>query len=1096
MKRSPAASPIHAASTRGRALRQPVGLTFLALAILAGTGCYHASGVKRTPLVAEEIPAVSGDRVDGFKAAAAPGDLYLGNDFLQLAVNGSSFAASGGAQQAALAGSILDIGNVELDQNYVRVSTPADRLERMTPVVNQDPDLRVVIDASKPVNTESRSALAMSGRVYDPKHKLTGNGWDTADCVSGLTVSHNISLGKLDRYFLVSTTVTNNGANAVPVYNIGDHVHQVGGGFRLNVPASQDLKGNLIHNWGVDIPATGPGTTFGDPYDAVQASMVGLMGSEPSANLDFHASIGILPLTDDQLVVTSSPQPVFSEPRPTCATDIVAGGLPPKTPTLLSPGQSISYWRRIYLIAGSSNSISKSYYSQTTGAAAQASGLFNSMALDRYFINGWDFGTAYFYVEGSAVKAGPLQTEIRLERYIGTIDPVADPDGYAHDNDPTHWQLERCDWLEPEDNPSQNPSNLGVLLPSMISYASSLANPPLKPQTTCFYRVAFRNRLNPLPSAPPWLYVNANSTDGPFLPVPMRIETAKIFYPDKSSHLMAGTEHDQTVVGDQTVSYLFEAISVAARTANPPDGASAWQPYRVMVVGDQGTPDPNVPRQRTLGGVFSTITRQKALAGTSAGRYQFVAGNQGFGADISNSFMVLPGNYKVFGSRGPLASANQVDVEVKVGGGARTQTFVVNRELPPKGWATFDIPGPSQVTTGGFLPAEKLSSALAEGVQLVGNTELDLVADAAYLYYEFQSEFMFSGSISSQRWVTQNEPFVIGARSSNLAGYGTATALFTPDPRNERRGGARDSSNWTLADFITQAEGQFNVLNRPRGPEGLFTQKAFDPTQPLPAWWQTPGAFSLGKKQGDFDALELLNASSWDPSHPDAWFSEFQALRKDWFSILNQQAPTSFTKALGLSSAVYSVDTSVGMARTYVKAQSLALDNLTGFYQGDLSKVQTALNKGALVASTGPLVDATLSANGKSAGPGELLDGPNASVTLTVKLFAAQDWVPVDELRVVINGVTTVLDINELQPLPVDDANYDWRLRQGTFVLNLPATKDAWVVVEAGVPLGTTGAYLPGTAWDKIMHGIYPVAVSNPIFVSVLKSGSYTPPGL
>jgi hypothetical protein len=102
----------------------------------------------------------------------------------------------------------------------------------------------------------------------------------------------------------------------------------------------------------------------------------------------------------------------------------------------------------------------------------------------------------------------------------------------------------------------------------------------------------------------------------------------------------------------------------------------------------------------------------------------------------------------------------------------------------------------------------------------------------------------------------------------------------------------------------------------------------------------------------------------------------------------------------------------------------------------------------------------------------------------------------VDELRVVINGVTVPLDINQLQPLSPDEKGYDWRLLQGTFTLPMPVNKDAWVVVEAGVPLSTTGTYMAGTAWNRVMHGLYPVAVSNPVFVSVQKSGSYTPPGL
>jgi hypothetical protein len=36
---------------------------------------------------------------------------------------------------------------------------------------------------------------------------------------------------------------------------------------------------------------------------------------------------------------------------------------------------------------------------------------------------------------------------------------------------------------------------------------------------------------------------------------------------------------------------------------------------------------------------------------------------------------------------------------------------------------------------------------------------------------------------------------------------------------------------------------------------------------------------------------------------------------------------------------------------------------------------------------------------------------------------------------------------------------------------------------------------MAGTPWNKIMKGIYPIAITNPIFVDV-NGGGYTPPGL
>jgi len=129
-------------------------------------------------------------------------------------------------------------------------------------------------------------------------------------------------------------------------------------------------------------------------------------------------------------------------------------------------------------------------------------------------------------------------------------------------------------------------------------------------------------------------------------------------------------------------------------------------------------------------------------------------------------------------------------------------------------------------------------------------------------------------------------------------------------------------------------------------------------------WWGATSALSSGKTQGGFDALELLRGEVSDasgrplslqvPANATAWFNEFLEVRADWFALLKQQPTTSFTKGLGLSSAKYSLDTPVGLARTYLKA--------TGFTQSNTPPILQALQSGAAVASTGPMLDVTLTA--------------------------------------------------------------------------------------------------------------------------------------
>jgi hypothetical protein len=1085
--------------------RETVWGPAVVLSLVALTGCYHATGIERPPLIAEEVPISLTDKVGGYKASASPGDYYLGSDNVNLAVEGTPFES--GFNAGALGGSIIDIGDVVLDHNYLRVATPSDRLERLAPVANQDPDLPLVFSSFQVENASNLSTITMRGGLYDPHHKVAGSdGWDSLDRVSGVNVTHSVSLANLQSYFTLQTTLTNNSSGKLGLYNLGDLLFQRGGGYKLNIPAGRDHAGNLLNNWGVDIPASGPGTTFGTPHDTVEATMVALMGNEPGGDLDYHCSLGILPVSDDKAVITSDPQPAFTDSRPMATSRLVVGSQPREAGLTLDPGQSISYTRQIYVVGGKSTAYGSGYYLQNLGQANEAVGVFNLMAMQRYTLRAMEFGTVLFYVDGTAQRGGALPTEVRIERYLGSVDPFQDPANPSADENFANyladgalsgrWELERTEWFEPEESSTaytHSPGYLGVLLP-----AGDDTHPS-------YYRIAFRNREYPVPTAPAWIYLSKTSIQNMDQPLPLCIKSGTAFQVIPASNLCP--EYDQVVTGGQIVGgrmiggtmvdRLFASASVSARSSSDTGSSSGWQPMRISVTGEldengQQTADPVFNRVRTLGGYFNSVLRSKDFTSTNLGVNGFLGGNQAFGSHLNTGFWLPRGAYTFYGARGPLSALSTQNLEVDPKKPNMNFQFIVFQDPLPDGWTSFDIPGPSQITTGGYLPIEKLSSALAEGVQVIGNTEMDCLTSGTALQDDFRTEFEYYGSTNAQRAAVQLDPFVISARSSRLNEFGAVTALFTPEPRNERNGGARDSSAWTLADFLLQAEGQFNVVHRPRGPEGLFTLKAFTPgvVSNSNSWWNAQGNLSFGLTHGQFDAIELLRGESWDASNPDAWFTEFKTLRTDWFGIISQQAPTAFTKALGLSAGLYSQDTPVGLARTYVKAQGFTYDFTDGFNQSNLSPFLTALKNGAVVASTGPLLDVTVKGSSEQvAGPGELLSGSQTEVVLTVNLWMT-DWMPVDELRVVVNGVVTNLDMNQLTV-----ADDDWRHLTATYTVPMPASGDAWVVVEAGVPLNTLGVYQPGTAWNRFMKGIYPIALTNPIFVDV-NGGGYTPPGL
>ena len=332
-------------------------------------------------------------------------------------------------------------------------------------------------------------------------------------------------------------------------------------------------------------------------------------------------------------------------------------------------------------------------------------------------------------------------------------------------------------------------------------------------------------------------------------------------------------------------------------------------PLRITLSALGGIPDPSMKRSRRLAGYYNQVLKGKDIAGANLAAYQYTAGNQVFGTAFRYSggaavVYFAPGDYLAYGTRGPLSHLDALPVKSFDGQTDVTHAFVTIPPTLPTGWTSFDVPGPTQATTGGLNPGEMLSSALAEGVQAVARTEEDKLTDPSALRAEFRSEIENLSVTDAQRAPIGSDPFVVGARSSALAD-GFATALFTPTPTGDRNGGARPSKGWTLADFITQAEGTYTIVHRPRGPQGLFTVRGFDPAVPIGtgvnAWWTLTGPVSLGSARATFDALELIRAEGCDPADPSAWFTEFKAVRADWFSLLSQQTPTAFTKGLGLS---------------------------------------------------------------------------------------------------------------------------------------------------------------------------------------------------
>jgi hypothetical protein len=1098
--------------------RRGPALGLVAFVLASGvTGCYRAAGVPKNTPIAYEIPADGGDRVAGNKATSGPGDYYLGNDFVQMAIDGAGYGDRSAQFGAASGGSILDVGTIGLDNSFHRVSMPSDNVEQLMPVINQDPELPLVFDTFRPSTNSDGSSLEMRGGLMDPNNKL-GLPRDANGRVTGIEVIHTVSLPARAHSFDLSTTLINHTGAPIPVYSIGDFLRQRGGGLRVLAPGQETSGFNAagvwstpapVNTWGAQIPGSTFDTTTGGVQDAakrfnplataVKAHGVGFQGAEPSAEtFDFHQSLGLASLDEGFVLVSSDAQDALNEIHPRFPSRVVVGKITPSNPQPLASGASLTYNRRLYLVGGVSTQLAVAGSTVYPVLPMQATEAFNYMALDRNLRFSEPIGSLNFSTFGTAVRGGAFPTEVRLERF--------DPTSSA-------WKLEYVDMWDAGEIHGINLSRaMTVFSPDSVSDAQK-ANP------TNPYRVILTNKQG----SNTWTQltnVNTNHISSfatPIVPLPdAGFTVGEPLAPESS--VSGIVDAAGNVVGSIYTNHLVVTREISSDN-------TVFQPARVRIealdTNGNLTPanDPSLQRSRIYEGYFSPITKDKVRSGFDPGNYSFRAGNEIFASTFNygGTFQPLPlfpGKYRITAGRGPLGELISQDFSAVASDSNGVHTLQMVNGGTPSAWISFDLPGPTQATTGGMVPAEMLTSALAENVQVVARTEEDRLVSAWALYNSFRADFSDAIIAPSQRAVVGQDPLVVGARSSTLwnptaptpVQDGHVTALFTPEPNANRLGGARVNRTWNLADFMANAEGGFTVVHRPRDPgssdpsvpKGLFAAHNFNPTVALGTgvnlWWNQTGPLSDGRKMGDFDAIELLRAEYSDTTGPldlrvganaTAWFNEYKAVRADWFAILKQQTPTAFTKALGLSGAKYSVDTPVGLARTYLQLGAV-IDQAT------LTPVLDSLRAGRAVASTGPFLDVQVGGQG----PGGFLTGTNATAPLSVVVYAPS-WVPVDEVRVVVNGST-------VYTIPFNATNFTqdladarkWVLTNAAFTtLTFTPGKDAYVVVEAGVSNSTSGAYAAGTQWARMMKGIYPIAITNPIFVDV-NGGGYVAPGL
>lgn len=267
---------------------------------------------------------------------------------------------------------------------------------------------------------------------------------------------------------------------------------------------------------------------------------------------------------------------------------------------------------------------------------------------------------------------------------------------------------------------------------------------------------------------------------------------------------------------------------------------------------------------------------------------------------------------------------------------------------------------------------------------------------------------------------------------------------------------------------------------------GWLDKKGFNPAVPVPDKWPgsaaTTNAFlrqpslQTGSVTAglDFDAMELWAGGS---------VVQGRATRAAWFSLLNQ----GFLKVGTANGDSHNTQVTAGYPHSLVYVGSDDPAALTP------NQIAAAVRTGKVIGTTGPIP--SIAVNG--AGMGELTQDGDGTVDVAISVQAAP-WVPVEEIRIVVNGVTV-----ETIPLAAQSPPPAVRY-QG--VVPIAISRDSWILIEAGATMPANPTQEPpvsyeysritlGAAADK-NRGFTPLSFTNPVFVDYDGNGRFDAPGL
>ncbi|MES2637879.1 MAG: CehA/McbA family metallohydrolase [Myxococcota bacterium] len=415
-----------------------------------------------------------------------------------------------------------------------------------------------------------------------------------------------------------------------------------------------------------------------------------------------------------------------------------------------------------------------------------------------------------------------------------------------------------------------------------------------------------------------------------------------------------------------------------------------------------------------------------------------------------------PGTYDFVAVAGPFSSMGAaLGVTVAAGTGQSVALEIEMLDLQPTGTLTgdFHIHGGASFDSG-IPDVDRVKAFLASRIQVLATTEHDTVWDysaaaealgasdrmqlisgtesTGHILFPFRTDYGFPLVVGHWNfWPVAFDPAgpYRGASWDELAEPG---ALMTRQ---------RDEGNWDPDIGVAQLNHPFGGLQFGRN-YGWISATGMDIDEPPQESYDGSGqSLFLHTPDGadfsnaDYDVQEVMNGTKNEL---------LLGYRAFWFYLLNHgivRAGTANSDSHSLTENV------VGSPLNLVWSD-------TTFESFDLGTFDASLREGRSIGTNGPVIEARVTDTGTTRSPSVVPFTPGAAAQLEIVLTAAP-WVPIDEVRILVNGEVVRTLTDELVT-PADPFGTDITTRLSvTIPLSelVPASGDAWLLIEAGAPL-------------------------------------------